>query len=117
MSMCPPFLRVPNIPKTITWYESIGFTCLGTHQEPVCELDWAMLERDGAAFMLYLKEGNEVSANKNAGLYFKMESKDFVLTIPVGVILDPLTGNGGRAVESFPISLSQPIVRFKKRWK
>lgn len=74
MATCISFLRVPDIHETIQWYKRIGFKCLGTHQEPGCELDWALLDWDGAGLMLYPDERSEVPKSKDAGLYFKMES-------------------------------------------
>lgn len=76
MATCLSFLRVSDIASTIQWYERIGFKCLGTHQEPGCGLDWAMLDYDGADFMLYPDERNEVPEAKDAGLYFKMTAID-----------------------------------------
>jgi catechol 2,3-dioxygenase-like lactoylglutathione lyase family enzyme len=76
MATCLSFLRVPDIATTVQWYEHLGFKCLGTHQEPGCELDWAILEFDDAAFMLYPDERQEVPKAKDAGLYFKMPSID-----------------------------------------
>lgn len=42
------FLRITNITATLQWYQSIGFRCLGTYQEPGCEIDWALLDWEGA---------------------------------------------------------------------
>lgn len=75
MAACLSFLRVPDISKTVRWYEQLGFVCLGTHQEPGCDLDWALLDWEGASFMLY-PEGREAAAAKDAGLYFKVDSLD-----------------------------------------
>ena len=44
MASCLSFLRVPDIARTIGWYQEIGFTCMGTHQEPGCDLDWALMD-------------------------------------------------------------------------
>jgi len=52
----------------------IGFNCLGTHQEPGCELDWALLDWQGAKFMLYPDGSTEYSKTKDAGLYFYVEA-------------------------------------------
>jgi uncharacterized glyoxalase superfamily protein PhnB len=74
MAECLAFLRVPDIAKTITWYEQLGFVCLGMHQEPGCDLDWAMLDWGGASFMLYPDDRTERAKIKDAGLYFKTDS-------------------------------------------
>src|SRR3990170_5314711 len=76
MATCISFLRVPDIAQTINWYERIGFKCVGTHQEPGCALDWAMLDLEGATFMLYPDERSTISKDKDAGLYFYMKSID-----------------------------------------
>lgn len=78
MATCISFLRVPDIAQTIAWYESIGFKCLGTHQEPGCALDWALLDWEGASFMLYPADDKLNSPVKDAGLYFSIESIDTI---------------------------------------
>jgi len=78
---CLSFLRVPDIAKTIAWYQSIGFNCLGTHAEPGCELDWALLDWQGAQFMLYPEGREEYAAQKDAGLYFAVESIDAIIAV------------------------------------
>jgi hypothetical protein len=81
MATCISFLRVPDIFKTVKWYESIGFKCIGTHQEPGCELDWALLDWLGARFMLYPEGNEDYKAIKDAGLYFTVNSIDDVIKI------------------------------------
>ena len=81
MATCICFLRVPDISKTVQWYESIGFKCLGTHQEPGCELDWAMLDWEGAQFMLYPEGRTEQAKQKDAGLYFTVTSIDDLVKV------------------------------------
>ena len=76
MTTLLPFLRVPDVAFAKAWYEGIGFTCLGTHEEPGCGLDWAMMCWDEAMFMLYAPLENTVANANNCGLYFKMESID-----------------------------------------
>lgn len=76
MTTCLSFLRVSDIAATIDWYQSIGFVCLGTHQEPGCALDWALLDLNGAQFMLYPEGRNEYAIQKDAGLYFMVDSID-----------------------------------------
>ena len=48
MATCLPFLRVPDVRKTMEWYTAIGLICLGIHQEPGREQGWALLYWDGA---------------------------------------------------------------------
>lgn len=76
MTTVLPFIRVPDIAVAKAWYESIGFTCAGTHEDPGCGLDWAMMCWEEAKFMLYpLLENTIVKAN-NCGLYFNLTSLD-----------------------------------------
>lgn len=81
MAVCICFLRVPDILQTVQWYEAIGFQCLGTHQEPGCELDWAILDWEGAQFMLYPEGREKRGGQKDAGLYFTVESIDDLIKI------------------------------------
>jgi hypothetical protein len=80
MATCIAFLRVPDIAHTINWYQGIGFQCTGTHQEPGCELDWAMIAWKGAAFMLY-PGGRAAAQTKDAGLYLETESIDPMIQV------------------------------------
>ena len=81
MATCVSFLRVPDIAQTIDWYETIGFTCAGTHQEPGCELDWALLDWNGAQFMLYPEGKSNSLEQKDAGLYFTVKSIDEIVQV------------------------------------
>lgn len=78
MTRCVPFIRVPDIAATIKWYESIGFTCTGTNHiwEPGGELNWAEMNLNGAAFMLYPEAPENNSATRDAGLYFHLETME-----------------------------------------
>lgn len=79
MATLLPFLRIPDIAFAKAWYESIGFKCIGTHEEPGCGLDWAMMAWDDAMFMLYSSSENTFVNANNSGLYFKMDSIDGLL--------------------------------------
>ncbi|MFT3679916.1 MAG: hypothetical protein QM791_06565 [Ferruginibacter sp.] len=74
MTALLPFIRVPDVGYAKSWYEGIGFTCVGTHEEPGCGLDWAMMCLGEAVFMLYIQLENTISNANNCGLYFKMDS-------------------------------------------
>lgn len=76
MASVLPFIRVPDVDFTKTWYESIGFTCINTHEEPGCGLDWAMMCWDDAHFMLYAQLENTIANANNCGLYFNMDTLD-----------------------------------------
>ena len=79
MATLLPFLRVPDVALAKEWYESIGFTCLGTHEEPGCGLDWALMGWEDTQFMLYAQFEDTVSNAKNCGLYFNLDSLDGIL--------------------------------------
>ena len=81
MATCTSFLRVPDILKTIEWYQAIGFKCLATHQDPGCAVDWALLDWDGAQFMLYPDGKEDPREQKDAGLYFTVQSIESVIKI------------------------------------
>lgn len=74
MAVCIPFLGVPDIVKTVAWYEAIGFTCSGSNRywNPEEELSWAQLEWEGAAFMLFYSPKIYDTPVRDAGLYFKV---------------------------------------------
>jgi hypothetical protein len=74
MAILLPFFRVPDVGFAKSWYESIGFDCIGTHAEPGCGLDWAMMSWNDTSFMLYAQMENTIRDANNCGLYFKMDS-------------------------------------------
>lgn len=76
MAVCIPFLGVPDIEKTVLWYEYLGFSCTGSNRywEPDAPLTWAQIEWEGAAFMLFLLEKEKFDEVKEAGLFFKVQS-------------------------------------------
>ncbi|HEY1054198.1 MAG TPA: VOC family protein [Emticicia sp.] len=76
MAICLSFLRVPDIESTIEWYLKLGFKCLGTHAEPGCGLDWALLDWAGAQFMLYPEGREDATITKDAGIYIIVDSID-----------------------------------------
>lgn len=76
MTTLLPFIRIPDVGFAKAWYESVGFKCLGTHEEPNCGLDWAMMTWDDAIFMLYPQLENTIINANNCGLYFKMDTID-----------------------------------------
>jgi uncharacterized glyoxalase superfamily protein PhnB len=77
MAVCIPFLGVSNMAQTIKWYMAIGFTCTGTNLnwDPEAELNWAQLEWEGAAIMLFPSQKEMIPGTiRDAGLYFKVQS-------------------------------------------
>jgi len=85
MTTCLSFLRVPDIEQTLEWYLKLGFKCLGTHAEPGCGMDWALLDWDGAQFMLYPEGRGDATITKDAGLYFIVDTID--------ALIDPIQAN------------------------
>ena len=51
------------------------------HQEPGCELDWALLDWEGAQFMLYPEGDGDYQKQKDAGLYFTVISIDKIIDV------------------------------------
>jgi len=77
MAVCIPFLGVANMMQTLEWYMSIGFTCTGTNLawEPDAELNFAQLEWEGAAIMLFPSQKEMGPGQiRDAGLYFRVKS-------------------------------------------
>lgn len=79
-AQCLSFLRVPDVSATVDWYKDLGFECLATHEEPGCGLDWALMDWQGARFMLY-PEGRKTHDRKDAGLYFVVDSIDSIADV------------------------------------
>ena len=81
MVECVPFLKVRNISQTIKWYENIGFKCTATNHiwEPDCELNWARLEWEGAAFMLGSDERDIIPDIKNTALWYNVNTIDEII--------------------------------------
>ena len=81
MVECVPFLKVRNISQTIKWYENIGFKCTATNHiwEPDCELNWARLEWEGAAFMLGSDERDIIPDIKDTALWYNVNTIDEII--------------------------------------
>lgn len=81
MAECVPFLQVFNISQTIKWYEDIGFKCTAINHiwEPDCELNWARLEWDGAAFMLGPNGREQTSDTKDTSLWFNVDAVEEII--------------------------------------
>ena len=117
MTECVPFLKVPNIEQTIKWYQDIGFECTATNHiwEPDCELNWARLEWDGAAFMIGPDERTTASEIKDSSLWFNVDSIDATVEIlnskNIQMNIEPETFYGRKVVSfkdinGFDISFS-----------
>ena len=102
MATCLSFLRVHDVEKTLNWYMNLGFKCLGTHAEPGCGLDWALLDWEGARFMLYPDGNEDISAQKYAGLYFTVDSiEDLIEPIKANadvIEINPETEYGNKEI-------------------
>ncbi len=92
MAICLSFLRVPDVEKALNWYQDLGFKCLSTNAAPGCSLDWALLDWDGARFMLYPDGNYDPGAPKYAGLYFVVDSIDDLIE-PVKEKADVIEAN------------------------
>lgn len=64
MTTLLPFIRVPDVDYARLWYETIGFKCVGTHEEPGCGLDWAMMTWEDTKIMLYPQMENTIFKRK-----------------------------------------------------
>ena len=122
MTECVPFIKVTDIEKTVKWYQDIGFTCVATNLiwEPDCELNWARLEWEGAAFMLGPDERTAISNQKDTSLWFNVETLDNIVEIltvhAIDTTIEPETFYGRMVVSfkdinGFDISFSCPINR------
>ncbi|MGZ8509540.1 MAG: VOC family protein [Chitinophagaceae bacterium] len=122
MTECVPFLQVRNVDQTIKWYEDIGFTCVATNLiwEPGCELNWARIEWEGAAFMIGPDERDKVSEIKDSGLWFNVDSIEEIINLLkskyIGFDLEPETFYGRKVVtfkdiNSFQVSFSCELTK------
>lgn len=117
MAKCIAFLRVPDVEKTLEWYLDIGFKCLGTHSEPGCLIDWALLDWDGAQFMLYPLGSGDSYALKDAGLYIEVESIDELIK-PFEIKTEVVELNQIQGYRTKEIVLKDPngfYIRFAER--
>ena len=121
MTECVPFLKVKNVEQTMNWYKAIGFDCTGTNQvwEPGCELNWARLEWDGAAFMIGPDKRTISPNTKDAGLWFNVDSVDPIVEIlkrnGIKMDIEPATFYGRKVVSfrdinGFDVSFSSALV-------
>ncbi|MGZ8554243.1 MAG: VOC family protein [Chitinophagaceae bacterium] len=122
MTECVPFLQVRNVDQTIKWYEDIGFTCVATNLiwEPGCELNWARIEWEGAAFMIGPDGRDKVSEIKDSGLWFNVDSIEEIINLLkskyIGFDLEPETFYGRKVVtfkdiNSFQVSFSCELTK------
>jgi len=122
MAECISFLRVKNIRQTIKWYQDIGFKCTATNHiwEPDCELNWARLEWEGAAFMIGPDERSISSPTKDSSLWFNVHTVDPIREIlkDAGIEMDiePETFYGRTVISftdinGFVISFSCELVK------
>ncbi|HEY2721832.1 MAG TPA: VOC family protein [Chitinophagaceae bacterium] len=122
MAECVPFLQVRNIGQTIKWYEDIGFKCTMTNHlwEPDCELNWARLEWEGAAFMLGPNRRESMPDIRNASLWFNVEAIEQIIKILKGkgisINIEPETFYGRKVVSfrdinGLDVSFSCPLAK------
>ena len=117
MSECVPFLQVRNIGDNIQWYEDIGFKCVATNLiwEPDCELNWARLEWEGAAFMIGPDDGDTTSGAKDSSLWFNVDDVEAIIEVlntkGIKTNIEPATFYGRKVVsfkdiDGFDVSFS-----------
>jgi len=117
MAECVPFLQVQNIAQTIKWFETLGFECTATNHiwEPDCELNWARLEWEGAAFMIGQDNSISLSDKKDSSLWFNIDVVDHIIEIlkqnNIKMDIEPETFYGRKVVSfrdinGFTISFS-----------
>ena len=122
MAECVPFLQVRNIAQTIKWHENIGFKCVATNHiwEPDCELNWARLEWEGAAFMLGPDERDIIPDTKDASLWFNVNTVDEIIEIlkskDIEIDIEPETCYGRKVVafkdlNGFGVSFSCELIK------
>ncbi len=122
MTECVPFLKVRNVEQTMKWYQGIGFDCTATNQiwEPDCELNWARLEWDKAAFMIGPDERTTTAKAKDSGLWFNVDSVDVIIEIlkrnNIKIDIEPETFYGRKVVSfkdinGFDVSFSCALIK------
>lgn len=122
MAECVPFLQVRNIDQTIKWYEDIGFKCVATNLiwEPDCELNWARIEWESAAFMIGPDERDKISEIKDSSIWFNVDSIDEIITVlkskDIEIDIEPETFYGRKVVSfkdinGFQVSFSCELIK------
>lgn len=122
MAECVPFLKVRTIDPTIKWYENLGFICTATNHiwEPDCELNWARLEWEGAAFMLGPDERDIIPDTKDASLWFNVNTIDEIIETlkskDIEINIEPETFYGRKVVSfrdinGFGVSFSCELLK------
>ncbi len=71
-----PMVNVPDVKATIAWYESIGFTVRGTHEEPNCQMDWASLLLGSSEVMFSAGGRPATSPRRDVDLYVHVDDVD-----------------------------------------
>jgi uncharacterized glyoxalase superfamily protein PhnB len=122
MTECVPFLKVKNVEQTMKWYQDIGFDCTATNRiwEPDCELNWARLEWDSAAFMIGPDEQTTITEAKDASLWFNVDTVDTIIEIlnrnNIKMDIEPETFYGRKVVSfkdinGFTVSFSCSLTK------
>ena len=125
MTECVPFLKVLNVEQTIKWYQDINFECVATNHiwEPDCELNWARLEWNGAAFMIGPDERATIPGTKDASLWFNVDTVDPIIEILKGkdikMNIEPATLYGRKVVSfkdnnGFDVSFSCALAKHRQ---
>jgi uncharacterized glyoxalase superfamily protein PhnB len=68
-------IRVPDVRATADWYESIGFTVVGTHEDEG-KMDWANLRFGASEVMLNAGGRPSADARRDVDLYVHTDGVD-----------------------------------------
>lgn len=71
-----PMINVPDVRATVAWYEAIGFTVLGSHDDPDDGMTFALLAYGNSQIML--SAGGRASAEhrRDVDLYIRTADVD-----------------------------------------
>ena len=87
MATLTPMLHVPDIPATIAWYVSIGFTVIDTAEDGG-EMTWAMLAYEEARVMFACGGRASDAPRREADLYVEVDDVDAVrASLPAHVVV------------------------------
>jgi len=90
-SRAVPMIHVPDVASTARWYESIGFSLVGSHVD--CgEMLWAHLSFGAGALMLNAGGSASAAERREVDLYVYVEDLDgdFALVAPLAELVEPV---------------------------
>lgn len=90
-SRAVPMIHVPDVAATARWYETIGFSLVGTHVD--CgEMLWAHLTLGSSALMLNAGGTSSLAPRRDVDLYVYVDDLDatFARVAPVAELVEPI---------------------------